>query len=227
MPLRLVFLGPPGSGKGTQAERLEESHQFVQLSSGQVLREEMRAQSEIGRRAATFVNEGELVPDDVITAVMLAAIDKLEPQRGLVLDGFPRTLAQAKNLDAGFVEREGRVDAVLDFVIGDDEIVRRIAKRRVCNKCGHTYNAEFLPPQREGVCDACGGEVVHRVDDQPDVVVHRIETYHAQTEPLIAFYRDRGMLHEIDAAQAAEAVEAQVQTVVERLISHVGRRRAD
>jgi adenylate kinase len=217
MATRLIFMGPPGSGKGTQAQRLAQSHDLVQLSSGHVLRTEIREGSEIGRKASQYVESGGLVPDDVITGVMLAAIGRLGPGASFILDGFPRTVPQAEALEAGLAERGQPIDAVLDFQMPDDVIVARIAGRRVCTQCGATYNVDFIPTKVAGVCDACGAAVVQRKDDQPDVVRHRLETYRAQTEPLVAFYAQRGLLQRVDASVSADAVEAAVVRCLETL----------
>lgn len=208
-------MGPPGSGKGTQAQRLDEQRGLAQLSSGQVLRNEIKAGSDIGRQAAHYVETGGLVPDVVITGVMLAAIDRLGAEKGFVLDGFPRTVPQAQALEAGLASRGWDIDAVVDFQMADDEIVRRISGRRVCTNCGATYNAEFLPPKREGVCDVCGGEVTQRKDDQPDVVLNRLVTYRAQTAPLVEYYAGRSLLHRVDASQQADEVSAAVAQVLQ------------
>jgi adenylate kinase len=214
---RLIFIGPPGSGKGTQAQRLHESRGLTQLSSGHVLRGEICSQTELGQRVAAYVESGALVPDQVITDVMLSAVDKLPAESGFILDGFPRTVPQAEALGAGFADRGMTVDAVVDFDLPDETIIQRISGRRVCTKCGATYNVEFLPPKAEGVCDVCGAEVVQRKDDAPDVVRARLETYREQTEPLVAFYADRGLLCRIDASQPADEVEAAVLEAVDRV----------
>ncbi len=217
MPIRMIFMGPPGSGKGTQAERLAERLGIVQLSSGQVLREEIKADSQIGRKAREYVESGGLVPDEVITGVILAAMDKVAADKHLILDGFPRTLPQAEALSAGLAERNWKIDAVLDFQMDDDTIVARISGRLVCSNCGATYNKEFLPPKAEGVCDKCSGKVIQRKDDQPDVVRNRLLTYREQTAPLVRYYEERGALTRIDASAGADAVQAKVRSVIEDL----------
>lgn len=214
---RLIFLGPPGSGKGTQAQRLAERRGLVQLSSGDVLRRERQEGSPVGRRAAQYMDAGTLVPDDVITDVMLAAVDRLAPGTGFILDGFPRTVPQAEALDRGLRERDLAVDAVIDFKLDDEEIVRRIGGRRVCRHCAATYNVSFLPPRVDGQCDKCGGELVQRPDDRRDVIVTRLQTYRAQTAPLIDYYGRRGSFHAVDSAAGADAVEAAVRAVVDSL----------
>jgi adenylate kinase len=210
----LIFLGPPGSGKGTQAGRLAEKLGLVQLSSGDVLRRERQQDSEIGRRAASYMDAGTLVPDEVITGVMLSGVDRLPAGAGFILDGFPRTVPQAEALDAGLKARKLLVDAVVDFKLDDDEIIRRIVGRRVCKACAATYNVNFLPPRRPDQCDKCGGELMQRKDDTREVVVTRLATYRAQTAPLIDYYARGGRFHTVDSSLGADAVEAAVLKVV-------------
>ncbi len=218
MATALLFLGPPGSGKGTQASRLAEQHGFVQLSSGDALRRERKDGSEIGRKAAEYMDAGTLVPDEVITGVMLAAIDKLPSDTGFILDGFPRTVPQAEALDAGLAERGLKIDAVIDFKLDDEEIIRRIVDRRVCADCQATYNVSFLPPKQAGVCDKCGGtNIIQRPDDREEVVRTRLETYRAQTAPLIEYYSQRGDFYEVDSSAGADAVQQEVTRIVSAL----------
>jgi adenylate kinase len=212
---RMIFLGPPGSGKGTQAVRLAERCGLVQLSSGDALRRERKDNSEIGRKAAHYMDTGGLVPDDVITGVMLAAITRLPTGTGFILDGFPRTVPQAEALDTGLEERHLKLDAIIDFRLDDDEIVRRIVERRVCQGCQATYNLSFLPPKAAGVCDKCGGQLIQRPDDRREVVVTRLETYRAQTAPLVEYYSRRGLLSAVDSSAGADSVQAQVTRIVE------------
>ncbi len=215
--VRLVFLGPPGSGKGTQAQRLCDRLGLMQLASGDVLRREVREKTEIGCKASEYMNAGRLVPDDVITGIMLGAIERLGSGSGFVLDGFPRTVPQAEALETE-LKRAGRpLHAVLDFRLDDDEIVRRVMTRRVCIDCGAAYNTEFMPPKVAGVCDRCGGEVIQRADDREETVRTRLATYRAQTAPLIGYYTARGLLHSVDASVGANAVQAEVLRQVEAL----------
>ncbi len=214
--IRLIFLGPPGSGKGTQAVRLSDELGLTQLSSGDVLRRERKAQSEIGRKAAEYMDAGTLVPDDVITGVMLAAIDRLPAGTGFVLDGFPRTLPQAKTLDAGLEERGIQINAVVDFQLDDEEIIKRIVSRRVCSSCAATYNLEFLPPKVDGKCDKCAGELIQRKDDHREVIATRLETYREQTAPLIEHYSRRGGFQSVDATSGADTVAAAVAGIVKQ-----------
>ncbi len=214
---RLIFLGPPGSGKGTQAQRLAATNRLVQLSSGDVLRREVKEGSAIGRQAQSYMQAGTLVPDDVITGVMLAAVGRLPAGTGFILDGFPRTVPQAEALERG-LEHDGRpIQGVLDFRLDDDELIRRIVTRRVCVSCGAPYNTEFMPPRVANVCDRCGGEVIQRVDDREDVVRTRLATYRTQTEPLIGYYTQRRLLHTVDARVGADQVAQTVKRIVDAL----------
>ena len=216
-PLGLIFLGPPGTGKGTQAQRLCDKRGLLQLSSGDVLRREVKEGSEIGLKAQQYMQAGTLVPDEVITGVMLAAIDKLPAGSGFVLDGFPRTVPQAQTLESGLKERSLNIQAVIDFQLADSEIISRIVTRRVCSECGMTYNTVFLPPKVADRCDRCNGKVIQRTDDLEDVVTTRLETYRVQTAPLIGYYTERGLLHSVDADTGADAVEETVTSIVSAL----------
>lgn len=214
---RLVFLGAPGTGKGTQARRLQDRRGLIALSSGDVLRQEVQLGTPVGVEADGCMKRGVLVPDSVILGVMFAAVDRLGSGAGFILDGFPRTVPQAEALEAGLAARKLPLDGVIDFCLSDDEIFRRIVDRRVCKKCGRTYNLSFVPPRQAGVCDDCRSELIQRPDDRRDVIATRLETYRALTAPLIAFYEKRGLLHEVDATAATEQVADVVIKVVEGL----------
>lgn len=213
----LIFLGPPGSGKGTQAARMGERFGLIPMSSGDTLRAEVKAGSDVGKKAFQYMQAGTLVPDEVITGVMLAGIGKLADDAGFILDGFPRTVPQAEALSDGLVAAGRSIAAAIDFQLDDSLIVERIVSRRVCKNCGATYNARFFPPRREGICDKCGGEVSQRVDDREDVIKTRLETYRSQTAPLIEFYSRRGLLRTVNAAESAEKVEAALVELIEAL----------
>lgn len=215
--LRLVFLGPPGTGKGTQAQKLSERFGWQWLSSGDVLRREMGSGSEVGNAAAEFVKSGTLVPDAVITGVMLACIEQMSHAAGFVLDGYPRTVPQARALDLGLSERGTPLHGVIDFRADDATIVERIVTRRVCNACGRTYNTKFLPPRVADRCDACGAALAQRVDDDEDVITTRLATYRSQTAPLVEYYAERGLLRPVNAVAPAADVEAELMGIVDLL----------
>ncbi|MCA9244382.1 MAG: adenylate kinase [Phycisphaerales bacterium] len=210
-------MGPPGTGKGTQATRLSAAHGLRAISSGDTLRNEIHENTDIGRRARPFVESGGLVPDEVITEVMLAGIDRIPDDAGFLLDGFPRTVPQAEALDAGLTARGRKLDAVLDFQLDDQAIVDRIVSRLVCKKCGRTYNTRFHPPTSPGQCDNCGSELSQRADDSEAVVQTRLKTYREQTAPLIGYYGERGILRGVDASSSADVVEREISAIVRSL----------
>lgn len=212
--MNLILLGPPGAGKGTQAVRIADRNRLAALSSGDILRGEMRAGSDVGQLAAPFVQSGGLVPDAIITAVMLAGLRRLPVGQGFILDGFPRTVSQAEALTAGLAAANIKIDAVLNFSLDDALVVRRIAGRRTCGSCQATYNVHFLPPKSPDVCDRCGSALSQRADDREDVVQNRLATYRQQTAPLVDYYRKSGLLKDIDAAAAPESVEREVARVL-------------
>jgi len=199
--LNLVLLGPPGSGKGTQGERLQEDVRLPYYATGDILRGAVREETELGRTAKGYMDRGDLVPDEVIVGVIGERIDSAEARDGFILDGFPRTTPQAEALDAKLGELGRAVNAVLLIDVSDDEVVRRLGGRRTCAANGHVFHVEFNPPAQEGVCDIDGSELLVRDDDKPDVIRKRLQTYHEKTEPLVRYYDDRGVLRRI-AGQA-------------------------
>ena len=213
--MNLILLGPPGAGKGTQSQRLEESDGLVQLSTGDMLRAAVASGSEIGRIAKSIMEAGELVPDDVMVAMIEQRIDEPDCADGFILDGFPRTTAQAGALDE-MLERKGRrLDAVIEMAVDDGILVERIAGRFSCAGCGAGYHRRFRPPAVEGVCDRCGGtEFKQRPDDNEETVKTRLAAYHAQTAPLLPYYRERGILKSVDGMAVIDAVTAEIREVV-------------
>jgi adenylate kinase len=209
--LNLVLLGPPGSGKGTQGERLQEDLRLPYYATGDILRGAVRDETELGRAAKDYMDRGDLVPDDVIVGVIAERIDSAAARDGFILDGFPRTIPQAEALDAKLEELGRGVTAVLLIDVDDDEVVRRLGGRRTCAENGHVFHVEFNPPKREGVCDLDGSELLVRDDDEPQVIRNRLEQYHAKTEPLVDHYDQRSVLRRIDGAAAPDEVAEEIR----------------
>jgi len=205
--MRRVRMGPPGAGKGTQARRLAERFEMDHLSSGDIFRAEKASGSDLGVKMAAYMDAGELVPDDVVVAVMRKAITSSTAPGGVLLDGFPRTVPQARALDEQLDEAGEPVDAVVVMTADEDLIVRRLTGRRVCQSCGKIYHVEFMPPAEPGRCDACGGELIQRDDDTEEVVRQRLATYRKQTAPVIDYYRSRDGLRLIRVDGGGEADE--------------------
>jgi len=213
--MNLILLGPPGAGKGTQARRLQERHRLVQLSTGDMLREAVAAGTELGRRAKAIMERGELVSDEVVISIISERLDADDVRDGFILDGFPRTLAQARALDALLAEKDMRLDAVVEMAVDDEALVKRITGRYSCAKCGKGYHDEFERPKVEGVCDACGStEFVRRADDNEETVRSRLAAYHEQTAPLLPYYRDRGVLKTVDGMAGIDEVTEQMEEVL-------------
>jgi adenylate kinase len=209
--LNLVLLGPPGSGKGTQGERLQEDLRLPYYATGDILRGAVREGTELGRTAKEYMDRGDLVPDDVIVGVIAERIDSAEARDGFILDGFPRTMPQAEALDAKLEELGRSVTAVLLIDVSDDEVVRRLGGRRTCVENGHVFHVEFNPPKQEGVCDLDGSELIVRDDDESEVIRKRLETYHEKTEPLVGYYDQRSVLRKIDGAVPPQEVAEEIR----------------
>jgi adenylate kinase len=209
--LNLVLLGPPGSGKGTQGERLQEDLRLPYYATGDILRAAVRDETELGRTAKEYMDRGDLVPDDVIVDVIAERIDSPEARDGFILDGFPRTMPQAEALDARLEELGRRVTSVLLIDVPDDEVVRRLGGRRTCEGNGHVFHVEFNPSEHDGVCDLDGSELVVRDDDKPEVIRHRLDQYHAKTEPLVGYYDQRSLLRRIDGTAPPDQVTEEVR----------------
>jgi adenylate kinase len=209
--LNLVLLGPPGSGKGTQGERLQEDLRLPYYATGDILRGAVRDETELGRAAKEYMDRGDLVPDEVIVGVIGERVCSSEALDGFILDGFPRTTPQAEALDAKLTELGRAVTAVLLIDVSDDEVVRRLGGRRTCEANGHVFHVEFNPPKEEGVCDIDGSKLIVRDDDKPEVIRKRLETYHEKTEPLVSYYDNRSVLRRIDGEAAPEEVAESIR----------------
>jgi adenylate kinase len=207
--VRIVLLGAPGAGKGTQCKRVVEKYGLTHLSSGDILRQERAAGSALGRKAQKYMDSGELVPDEVIVEMMAGAIKKTS-KRGFVLDGFPRTVIQAERLDKSLACNGKRIDAVLNLKVDDRIVAERMTGRRSCPQCGAVYHIENLRPKVEGICDNDGAKLIQRPDDSLEVVANRLKTYHQQTEPVVDYYRKSNTVYDIDANKSADDVTAQL-----------------
>jgi adenylate kinase len=215
--LNLVLLGPPGSGKGTQGERLQADFRLPYYATGDILRAEVRDGTELGREAKEYMGRGDLVPDEVIIGMIAERVESPEAADGFILDGFPRTTAQAEALDEEVRRMGKRLTAAILIEVPDEEVVRRLSGRRTCEKDGHVFHVEFDPPTKEGVCDVCGSRLVVRDDDKPEVVRHRLEEYHGKTEPLIAYYEREGILRRVDGEQQPEEVADRIRALLATL----------
>jgi adenylate kinase len=215
--LNLVLLGPPGSGKGTQGERLQEDLELPYYATGDILRAAVREGTELGRVAKGYMDRGDLVPDEVIVGMIGQRIDSAAAEDGFILDGFPRTAPQAEALAAKLDELGRGLTAVLLIDVDDEEVVRRLGGRRTCVENGHVFHVEFNPPQEEGVCDIDGSELVVRDDDKPEVIRHRLQQYHEKTAPLIEHYDARSLLRRIDGASSPESVAEEIRRTLATL----------
>jgi adenylate kinase len=205
--MRVVFLGAPGVGKGTQAEQVSSKFGYPKISTGDILREAVRNKTELGLQAKAFMDQGQLVPDSVVIGLVKEKLQEPSTAKGFLLDGFPRTTAQAEELDKTLKQKGQQLDRVVNVNVSRDEVVRRLTGRRSCPKCQAVFHIEFAPPAREGVCDRCGTLLVQRNDDRKETVEARLAVYDEQTAPLIAYYRQRGLLSDLDGTGPIDQVQ--------------------
>ncbi len=215
--LNLILLGPPGSGKGTQGERLQEDFTLPYYATGDILRAAVADGSELGETAKQHMNAGELVPDAVIIGVIAERVEGPEAADGFILDGFPRTIGQAEALGSAMEELGRSITAVVLIDVPDEEVQRRLGGRRTCAKNGHVFHVDFDPPKNEGVCDVCGSRLIVRDDDRPEVIAKRLQTYHEQTEPLVEYYEERGLLKRVDGSQPPDDVGDRIRALLATL----------
>jgi len=215
--MNLIFLGAPGAGKGTQAKFIAEKYGIPQISTGDMLREAVAKGTELGKKAKEFMVQGKLVPDEIVIGIVKERIRQKDCEKGFILDGFPRTVAQAEALDRLMAEMGKKIDAVININVSEEEVVKRVVNRRVCRKCGAIYHLIYDPPKKEGICDKCGGELYQRDDDREEVVRERFAVYRKSTEPLIDYYRKKGVLFDVDGAKDIEGVRKQVISILEKL----------
>jgi adenylate kinase len=212
----IVLLGPPASGKGTQAAQLRDALGLPHVASGDLFRENLKNETKLGLKAKAFMDRGELVPDDVTIAMVMDRLSRPDCAAGALLDGFPRTIVQAEALDRELAARSHKIGIVPNITVPDEVLVERVSGRRLCRTCGESYHVKFNPPRQPGVCDNDGGELYQRDDDNPETVRKRLEVYWKQTSPLIDYYRERGVLVEVNGDQSIEAVQAELRAAVEQ-----------
>jgi adenylate kinase len=215
--LNLILFGPPGAGKGTQAERLRKDFELPYIATGDMLRANVKEQTDLGKKAKEYMDAGDLVPDDLIVAMARDRLSQDDAQDGFILDGFPRTIDQAKVLDEQLSDLGRRVTAALLIDVPDEEVIRRLSGRRMCVKAGHNYHVEFDPPKHDGVCDQDGSRLVQREDDKPEVVGNRLRVYHEHTKPLIDYYDERGLMRRIDGTRDPADVHGHIRAVIATL----------
>lgn len=204
--MKIVMLGAPGAGKGTQAVNIAKEYNIPHISTGDIFRANIKNQTELGMKAKEYMDKGALVPDEITIGMLLSRIADKDCDNGFVLDGFPRTIPQAESLKKALKEQGAMIDCAVDIEVPDEDIINRMSGRRSCPNCGGTYHVTFNPPKQEGICDACGTELVQRADDKPETVLERLKTYHEQTQPLIEFYENEGVLVTVDGTKKPSEV---------------------
>jgi adenylate kinase len=213
-PMYIVLFGPPASGKGTQAARLRDKLNLPHVASGDLFRENLKNETELGLKAKSYMDRGALVPDDVTIAMVMDRLSRPDCANGALLDGFPRTIAQAEALDQALADQGHKIKLVPYIIVPDDVLVERVSGRRLCRTCGEAYHILFNPPKATGICDSDGGELYQRDDDQPETVRKRLAVYWEQTSPLIDYYRRRGVLVEVNGDQPIDTVTTELSTVI-------------
>ncbi len=213
--MKIIMLGAPGAGKGTQAKQIAEKYTIPHISTGDIFRANIKNGTELGMKAKSYMDQGQLVPDDVTIGMLLDRISESDCTDGYVLDGFPRTIPQAESLTEALEQRGGQVDFAVDVDVADEHIVSRMAGRRACLGCGATYHIKYKQPKQEDICDICGEHLVLRDDDKPETVIKRLSVYHEQTQPLIDYYKNKGILVTVDGTKNLNEVFADIINVLE------------
>ncbi|MDO5574311.1 MAG: adenylate kinase [bacterium] len=212
--MKIIMLGAPGAGKGTQAKMIADQYGIPHISTGDIFRANIKEQTELGMEAKTYMDKGALVPDELTVKILLDRVAKDDCKSGYVLDGFPRTIPQAEVLDKAVKELNETIDYAINVEVPDENIIKRMSGRRACLACGATYHVEHVPPKKEGICDRCGKELVLRDDDKPETVKKRLEVYHAQTQPLIEYYNKKNILKEVDGTKDMKDVFADIVKIL-------------
>ena len=212
--MKIVMLGAPGAGKGTQAIKIADKYDIPHISTGDIFRANIKGGTELGQKAKSYIDKGELVPDEVTIGMLLDRIAQDDCKNGYVLDGFPRTIPQAESLTEALKSQGDQIDFALNIDVPDEAIIERISGRRACPKCGATYHIVYAAPKTENICDKCGTELIIRSDDKPETVKDRLNVYHQQTEPLIAYYKTAGVLREVDGTQELPKVFEDVVAIL-------------
>jgi len=213
--LNLVFLGPPGAGKGTQAQRISEKFGLVWICAGDILRQAVAQENQLGKEVQEYLKRGELVPDQIVLSLIAGRLDEVED--GFILDGFPRTLGQAKALDKLLHDRTMDLSAVIFLDVPDEEIVKRLSARRICPNCGAVYNMIYKPPKKDEKCDRCGTQLIRRRDDEPETVRNRLRVFREQTAPLIDYYKKNGLLKKVNGVGMPDQITEKIEMVLQRL----------
>jgi len=212
----VVLLGPPGAGKGTQAALLIKAYGLLHLSTGDMLRETVREGSDLGKKIQEYMNSGDLVPDEIVTRAVLERINKPDAKGGVILDGYPRTKAQAESLDVSLKAENKKLDAVLYFKTSEEVAISRLSGRRVCTKCGMNYHTINIPPKVEGICDTCDIDLIQRKDDKPETVKNRLNVYEERTKDLIDYYERKGLLRDVDGDAQADKLFEEIDTLFKK-----------
>ncbi|MCI7740234.1 MAG: adenylate kinase [Lachnospiraceae bacterium] len=212
--MRIIMLGAPGAGKGTQAKKIAEKYNIPHISTGDIFRANIKNGTELGVKAKSYMDQGLLVPDELVVDLVADRIQQDDAKAGYVLDGFPRTIPQAESLDAALAKMGQKIDYAVDVEVPDENIVNRMSGRRACVKCGATYHLQYAKPKAEGVCDVCGEQLILRDDDKPETVQKRLGVYHQQTQPLIDYYENQNVLKEVDGTKDMEEVFADIVSIL-------------
>ena len=212
--MKIIMLGAPGAGKGTQAKKIAEKYHIPHISTGDIFRANIKNGTELGKKAKTYMDQGLLVPDELTVDLVIDRVGQDDCKDGYILDGFPRTIPQAEALDAALAANGEKIDYAVNVDVPDENIVNRMSGRRACLSCGATYHIEHIPPKKEGICDKCGQELVLRDDDKPETVLNRLKVYHDQTQPLIDFYTKKNVLKTVDGTKDMKEVFADIVAIL-------------